>query len=382
MKIRVAYVIGSLDLGGAERQLLGVASRLDRERFEPRIYCLSHLGAQAGGARLAGVPVSALGLGPLPLARWVHWVVGLRRLFRSERPDLVHAFMFPSYSLAALAAAGAKLVLVAGVRSVGVGREGRWPFSMLDRAGLERAAGVFVNAQAVRAALCRRHPGVSSKVDVLPNGIDPCEYRASDRGAIRSELGFPPDARVVLMVANFHAYKGHTDALQAIGRLRKRVPTVVLVLAGSGPQETRLRRVAGALGLEKAVLFLGERLDVPRLLGAADVVLLASREEGMPNAVLEALAAARPVVATRAGGVPELLSEGVTGLLVEPGDIAGMVDALERVLTDAPLSRRLSEAGPALIADRFPWARTVHAHQELYSFLCESASALRARHPA
>jgi glycosyltransferase involved in cell wall biosynthesis len=91
----------------------------------------------------------------------------------------------------------------------------------------------------------------------------------------------------------------------------------------------------------------------------------------MPNAILEALAAGRPVVATRTGGVPELLTQGVTGVVVEPGDVAGMADALERVLTDSVLVQRLCEAGPALIAERFPWARTVEGHEQLYSSLAQ-----------
>jgi len=258
------------------------------------------------------------------------------------------------------------------VRSVGVGREGRWPFSMLESAGLERAAAVVVNAQAVWESLARRQPGLDpEKVRVLPNGVEPSAFRVSDRAALRSQLGLPLDGPVVLMVANLLGYKGHTDAIQALGRLRKRIPSAHLALAGAGPEESRLRLVASALRLEEAVLFLGLRTDVPQLLAAADAVLLASREEGMPNAILEALAAGRPVVATRTGGVPELLTQGVTGVVVEPGDVAGMADALERVLTDSVLVQRLCEAGPALIAERFPWARTVEGHEQLYSSLAQ-----------
>jgi glycosyltransferase involved in cell wall biosynthesis len=282
---------------------------------------------------------------------------------------VVHAFLFPSYVLAAFAAGAHPIALVAGVRSIGVGREGRWPFSWLDSLGLKSAASVVVNAEAVREALCRRHPEVRPKVDVLANGIDPGGFRSPDRDRVRAELGLPGDAPFVLTVANLLGYKRHQDSVQAIARLRQRLPMVVLGLAGEGPLESQLRSLVAEMGLEKAVLFLGRRLDVPRLLAAADVVLLASKEEGMPNALLEAMAAGRPVVAARAGGVPELVSQGATGLMVEPGDVEGIALALERVLTDEALSRRLREAGPKLIAERFPWAKTVDAHEQLYASL-------------
>ena len=129
------FVIGSLELGGSERQLVGLAARLDRERFETRIYCLSHPGSLADSARDAGIEVESLGVGPVPLWKWGRWTLALRRRFRESRSDIVHAFLFPSYALAAVAAAGLPTSVVAGIRSVGVAREGQWPFSLLDALG-------------------------------------------------------------------------------------------------------------------------------------------------------------------------------------------------------------------------------------------------------
>lgn len=371
-KISVGYVIGSLDTGGAELQLLQLASRLDRRRFEPRIVCLSHIGSQAGAAQEAGIPVSCLGVGPVPQLKWGRWTWRLRRLFSATRLDVVQAVLFPSYALAAFAAAGLETRVVAGVRSVGLGREGRWPFSALDRAGLRRADRVVVNAEAVRTSLADRYPAVAAKALVIGNGVELglCPTHGDCEG-LRGEMGVPATAFLVLMVANLIGYKGHEDAIRAMALLGQRPPEIVLALAGAGPLESRLRSLVAELGLGRSVLFLGQRPDVPRLLAAADAALLASREEGLPNAVLEAMAAARPIVATAVGGVPELISHEATGLLVSHGDAEGIAQGLRRLASEVGLARRLGEAGRARVATNFTWERAVRRHEELYSSLCE-----------
>lgn len=373
-RIRVGYVIGSLELGGSERQLLELASRLDRTRFEPSIFCLSRDGAQAEAARRAGVPVTSFGVGPVRYLKWARWTRRLRRLCLERPLDIVHAYLFPSYGLAALAARGTPARLVAGVRAVGVAREAQWPFSLLDSAGLARARRIVVNAEAVRAALATRRPEVVDRIMVIYNGIDLQPYAAdADREAARARLGLESSAFVALMVANLIDYKGHEEAIRALGLLRRRVGRAVLALAGAGPQEPRLRSLAREMGLEEAVLFLGRRDDVPALLCAADVVLLASWHEGLPNAVMEAMAAARPVVSTDVGGVGELVTHGVTGLLVPPSAPAAIEAALFEVASDPALAGRLGQSGRARVAQAFSWAAAVRAHEEMYASLCERA---------
>src|SRR5262249_24219373 len=156
-KLRVDYVIGSLDSGGSERQLLELAIRLDRSRFETSICCLAREGALAERVRRAGVPVDAVGRGAGRYSKRLPWIAALRRRFRETKPDVVHAFLFPSYALAAFAAARPSTAVVAGIRSATAGSEGRWPFSWFEQAALARVDRVVVNAEAVRAALLRRN---------------------------------------------------------------------------------------------------------------------------------------------------------------------------------------------------------------------------------
>jgi glycosyltransferase involved in cell wall biosynthesis len=300
--------------------------------------------------------------------KWFRWLHALRRVFRETEPDVVHAFLFPSYALTAFAAHPLGTRVVAGIRSAGAGPEGRWPFSWFEGAGLARTHRIVVNAEAVRAALQRRHSKLLTPTQTIPNGVDTARFAGGDRAATRAELGVPQDALLVLMVANLIPYKGHRDALQAFARLRAQAPRAVLALAGSGPEAEPLRSLAAELGLQRAVLLLGQRSDVPRLCGAADVALLASHVEGLPNAVLEASAAGLPVVATRAGGTAELVVDETTGLLVEPGDIQALGEALLR-MTDPRLAARLGAAGRARVLANFSWERTVRAHEELYASL-------------
>lgn len=373
-RIRVAYVIGSLDVGGTERQLVELAARLDRGSFEARICCLSHPGALAEPARARGVDVEALGVGAHPLWKWARWTRTLRR--RSFRgADVVHAFLFPSYALAACAAFGVGTPVVAGIRATYVEREGQWPFSLLDRFGVGQARAIVVNAEAVRSALVARRPAAAAKTVVIPNGVDVAPAPdASQRDGVRRELGLASTDFGVLMLANLIPYKGHQDALQALAALAQRLPDAVLVLAGAGSHEDALRALAVRLGLgPDRVRFLGRRDDVPRLLQACDVLLLASHHEGLPNALMEAMAAGRPVVATRVGGVPELVSHGVTGLLVEPARPEGIERALLELATDPALRDRLAAAGRAAVA-KFAWSETVAAHQRLYASLVEAGA--------
>ena len=165
---------------------------------------------------------------------------------------------------------------------------------------------------------------------------------------MRAELGIPEHAPVVGNVANFKAAKDHPTLLQAAARVRERVPEVRFLLIGQGPLEPETRRLAADLGLDGTVVFTGFRTDAHRLLAALDVFTLSSTYEGLPIALIEAMALGRPAVVTRVGGVPEVLHDGAQGLLVPPRDPAALADGLLRLLGDpgpaGPDGRR--RAGP------------------------------------
>lgn len=370
-RIRLCLVVASLDRGGAESQVVELARRLDPGRFAVSVALLTHRGAMfdevcATGLRVALVQPDT----PSPWT-WVNWLRGLIVRFREERPHVVHGFLFPTYALAALAAAKVGGIATAsGVRSLGLGIEQRFPYSFVERIGHRLTAAIVGNSEAVRRAAVARDRGVARRFRVIHNGVDLAKYASrADRAATRHELGLADGELAVLMVANLISYKGHRDALHAFLAARRQVPGLRLVLAGAGPEEAALRALAAELGIASEVRFLGARTDVPRLMSAADFFLMASHEEGFPNAVLEAMASGLPIVATDVGGVREQFGDATCGLLVAARAPAAMAQAIVRLARDAELCQALGATARRRAAAEFGWDVAVARHSALYEEL-------------
>jgi glycosyltransferase involved in cell wall biosynthesis len=206
-------------------------------------------------------------------------------------------------------------------------------------------------------------------VETLYHGIDPgtaAEWGSSD--GVREELGIPDDAPVVGTVANFRALKGHEYLLQAAGRIREAIPEARFVLVGRGPLEDRVRRQAEEMGLNGTVVFAGFRTDVPRVAASFDVFALPSLYEGLSIALLEVMALGKPVVVTNVGGSPEVVSDGVDGLLVPPRDPEALARRILSVLRDAALRQRLGESARRRAAD-FDIRHAVRRTEQVYGEL-------------
>lgn len=393
---RVCLLIGQLGLGGTEKQVTLLALGLHARGIRTSVLVLFDGGPHEVTLRRAGVPVIHLG-GPYRFAgrqrlrdvsgagspwamlRWAGGMTGaavdyLRRVvklmsvLRRERPDVLHAFLFPSYVVAAPVTRLARVpVLVAGRRSLsdGSGVRGHPAVLAVSRAATHLTDLVVANADVVAEDALRVEHIPESKIVTIYNGIEPAAFDPVVPAALDA------DAPVVLCVANLIAYKGHRYLLQAAARLRERNIEHVLVFAGDGPERGGLQKLAADLGVD--VLFLGRRTDVPNLLARADVVTLPSLTEGMSNAVMEAMAAGKPVVATDVGGNSELLRE--RGVLVPPADAQALADGLARVLTDPGLARRTG-------AEAQQWSRRnlhvdtmIDKHVDFYTHLMESRCA-------
>ena len=211
-----------------------------------------------------------------------------------------------------------------------------------------------------------RRPGIglrARKIRVIPNGVD------VDRFARVEESPASGARPVVLTVANFQPGKGHDVLIEAAARVLGRFPSAEFWLVGDGPERARIESRARAAGIEASVRFLGGRDDIPDLLAAATIVAVPSDLEGFGIAAVEALAASRPVVATTAGGLAEILEHDRTALLVPPGDPEPLARAIESLLTDQPRRRAMGERARAVALERFglrPWIRRI---EDLYEEL-------------
>lgn len=363
-RARVLWVTKGLGRGGAERLVVGLASRLDPTAYSLEVaYALAHKDALVPELDALGVKVHDLGARPA-----MAWPLRLHRLLRDGRFDLVHTH-------APLPATAVRLLLRRGRRPALVHTEHnlwsryRWPTHWANRLTYGRNDAVIAVSDGVAASVAAARPAV----EVVIHGIDETTVRRGPaaRQHGRSLLGLPEDALVVGTVGNFTPKKDQSLLLQATERLRARHPRLRVVLVGSGPLEDRLRAEVVARRLGDAVVFAGSRGDVPEVLPAFDAFALTSTHEGLPIALLEAMAAGVPPVASAVGGVPEVVSDGHDGLLVPSGDVAGVTAALDRLLADPELRARLG-ASAASTAGRYDLAPVVARTQAIYEKLLSS----------
>ena len=337
-RLRVLTLVDHLiPWGGAERLAMTVALRLDPARFD-RVLCASRSADPALVSQLEEGGVEVLSLERRSRAtvwQWAPLLVELRR----RRVDVVHAHMFHSNVWGTVFGRLASVPVV-------VAHEHTWSFQgeplrrLLDRRLVARGADVFL---AVSSEDRRRMIAVEgidpAAIRIVLNGI-PAPRRGS--GDVRRELGIPAEAPVIGTVSVLRKQKALDILLHAGATLLSEFPALRILVAGVGPEEERLRSLAAELGLESAVTMLGLRSDVPDVLAALDVFVSSSDFEGTPLALIEAMAAGRPIVATRVGGVPDLIDEGVHGLLVEPRDAEALARVVAELLRDP---KRRAELG-------------------------------------
>jgi glycosyltransferase involved in cell wall biosynthesis len=228
----------------------------------------------------------------------------------------------------------------------------------------------------VRDELVRFGVAPAAKFAVVRLGIE-LEPRVAcdeDQAAIRARIGVSPDRFVVGWFGRMTAVKRTDDLLDALTALRERGVDALLLLVGDGADRERLERLAHGRGLAKSVLFLGYQEDVARWYAACDAIVLTSASEGTPVTLIEALAARRPVVATRVGGVEDVVQDGVTGHLVRPGDTHALAERLALLAADPELRRRMGEAGRAQVLQRYAVERLVDDVDRLYRSLLAAAS--------
>ena len=376
--IRIVYLVVGLEIGGTERQVTDLVLALDRTRFEPRVCCLVTGGPLELLLRERDVPVDVVGL-PRPRS-FVHglgstpglaW--GLTRLWRvlaRERPDIAHGFLYWSYTLGACVARAARVpVVLASRRSLGHPRTSQRGYRTLTRLGNLATDLVIANSEAVRRHALHADGVDPERVVIIPNGVDLQRFGGRPDPSLRASLGLDAGTPIVGVTANLLDYKGHGYFLEAWRNLRSAYPKAQAILMGDGPLREELEGRIRALDLGGSVRLLGSRPDVPALLTLVDLVVHPSLEEGFPNAVLEAMAAGKPVVATSVGGTPEAVVHGETGLLVPARHSGALAEAMIRVLTCPAEARALGEAGRRRVAERFGLAAMVQRHEALYERL-------------
>jgi glycosyltransferase involved in cell wall biosynthesis len=370
-RIRVLWLTKGLGPGGAERLLLSFAANADQDRFDLRAAYLlpwkDHLVTEL--AQL-GVPASCLDGGRPGDPRWAS---RLRALVRDAGIQVVHVH---SPLVAALARPTLRS-LPGRRRPALVGTEHnlwsshhpvtRWA----NRLTLPLEDVTLAVSEEVRASM---HPRLAGRTEVVVQGVDVegIAARRGERDSARAELGIGPDEVLVATVANLRGNKDYPTMLAAARRLADTGIPIRFVSVGQGPLAQELETTREQLGLGDRFRFLGYRDDPVRVLVAADVFCLSSRFEGLPIALLEAMAAGLPVVATTVGGIPTVVTDGQEGRLVPPGDPGALANAVAE-LADRESRSRLAKAATARVRS-FGIDRAVQRQQELYEQLADRRS--------
>ncbi|MFG0334895.1 MAG: glycosyltransferase [Maioricimonas sp. JB049] len=365
--VPIGFCITGLDPGGAERALVQLAGRLDRNRWQPIVYCLSRRGRLADDLEARDIPVRCLNASS---SRDLNVIGRLRNRLRDDRPQILQTFLFHANLAGRLAAwrAGVPIV-VSGIRVAE--REKRWHL-LLERI-TRRLVTHHVCVSRRVATFATHHMRLDPKrVSVIPNGVDFDRFASASPGDL-GELGIPADARVFVSVGRLHPQKGYDLLIEAIEPLLEQSPDQHLLILGEGPSRPDLERQIREAGLERQVHLPGYRDDVPSMLAAADAFVLVSRWEGMPNAVLEAMAAGLPVLATDVEGIDELLTDGQTGIVCKPKSVHELRHGLERLMTVAEAGGGMGECAQARVAREFAVEAVVRMYDELYVRLLADA---------
>jgi len=366
-RLRVLYTVNRMDVGGSQTHLVQVLRLLDRRRFEPMLCCLTGKGALLDTARETGATVVSAGLGGLKTPAALSAVMRLARFMRRERVDIVHNYLLRANVVGTVAARLARVPIVLTSKR-----------GCHERRGLELAGArlsnrladcVTTNAQAVRSFVHDNERCPLEKMVVIPSGIDTDRFAPLPAGDFKARLGLAPDRPVVGIVTRMRVRKGVEEFLRAMAIVRTRVPTACAVVVGEVALDEELVPLVRELGLEPHLHLLGPRSDMPDVLSAFDVFVLSSHDEGMSNAILEAMAMQRPVVATEVGGTGEVIRDGQTGRLVPAKDPEPLARAIAELLEAPREAAAMGARGREAVVERFSARTMVRQMEDLYAHL-------------
>lgn len=359
----IVHMIDELPRDGAEMLLVDLM-RLRIPGYRYAIVCLIKGGPLEQEFERLGVPVVIFGRkGKFDLGLVFRVASWLKR----EKAAVVHTHLFTADTYGRLAArlAGVPAVFSTVHNIVnpwkGAGRK------LIDRLFARLSTAVVGCSEEVTQTLATRDGIPQRKLVSIPNGIDLQKFSSFSGAGVRAEFELPEDRLLIGIVGRLHEQKAHGDLFHALTQLPQvRDGTLNCLVVGTGGLQDTLKQQVKDLGLQNCVIFTGMRTDVPRLVAAMDVFVMSSHWEGLPIALLEAMASSKAVLCTRVGGIPDVVVDGDNGLLVDARDVPEFARRLENLLHDAALRRRLGERARETVIARFDVSRTAEAYNRLH----------------
>lgn len=378
--IKIVYILGTLEIGGTERQFIELVQGLDRQRFHISVLSFECVGPLRTIIEATNIPFTCLDFSGLQGKFHLITYRQLYHLFRDmvhylkrEHPQIVQTYLFWTNVYGSIAAK------LAGVPVIVTGRRGimETSYKTFHRQWLQNLSNVYAtailtNSHVVKQECLQRDIAVSEeKIQVIHNGIRSELYCQSfEQTAKRQELSIPAKSAVIGMIATIHPNKRHEDMLRAIPLIKQWHPQTVFVFVGrDGGALESLEKLASKLGVQASVRFVGERRDIPEILAVFDILVLLSEGEGLSNALLEGMAAGKPIVATDVAGNPEVVIHERTGLLIPSHQPNRLADAIVRLLDNPDLRTQFGSAGRDRVQTHFRVERMVSQTESLYQYL-------------
>ncbi|MES2523932.1 MAG: glycosyltransferase [Gemmatimonadota bacterium] len=347
--------------GGTELNAVRTVEALDRSQVTPIVLTLNAQGGMAERYTRMHVPVVQFSITSLVAPANIAALARVRRFLRDQRIDVLHAHdLYSNFFFTCAARLAGVPVVVASKRWV---RQAHAKHTVTDAIGFRMADWVLTNSEAVAESAQRTERVPRERIWVVPNFVEQALFERSSESERRARLaawGVPAGRRVIGIVARLRPEKDHVTLLRAFEIIAGALPDVDLVIVGDGPEDAPLREIARAMRLESRVHFAGAQPNRPAPQELFDVAVLCSLHEGFPNAVVEAMACATPVVATAVGGVVDVIEDGVHGLLVAPQNPVSLAEALRRMLVTPELARQLAQGGQARAAALFGETAVMH----------------------
>lgn len=359
--MRILQVVPTSGAGGAEQIVLSLAKSLKENGSDVAV-------ASPGSDPYLFQKLKESDIKAFPLAtqdrKWQ--IFEIAKVIKTFRPDIIHSHMFDANLPSTLASLISRKPIILTIHSTVYELE-TWKRKLIN-ALLSRCVSQVV-AVSKAVALKLNSAGVpANKIICIYNGVDVSQFMGDSKNKFRQELCIPDDSRLMGMVANLRPAKDHEMAIKAAAMVIKKVPKTHFMMVGDGVDKTAqaLMRLREYLGVSRNVHFLGFREDIPNVLKSLDLFVLASKVEGLPVSIIEAMAAGLPVVASNVGGIAELIEEGITGFLVPPGDYNRLAEKIKVILQNPTLAKSMGIEGRKKILNNFSLEAMKNAYYSLY----------------
>lgn len=360
-KITILYVINQLGIGGAERQLINLAQNIDDKKFQPIICSLS------ANVKLAEELNPKVILEVIPevsdpdLTRF--WKIS--KLITKYQPAIIHSYLFVANMWTRLVGLTNNIPVIISERNSNENKA-IW-MRVIDRLLAPYARCLIANSESGANLAIKRQEISTDRVYIIHNGIDLTPFNhLKNKEMARKIYGLRVDQPVIGIIGKLYPQKDHDTFFKAISILVERWPNLITLCVGDGPRKEELKSLAEKLKLRNNVIFLGNRLDIPDIMAAVDIIVSSSAWEGMPNVILEAMAASKPVVATSVGGVPEIIEDGKTGYLTPPNSPTLLATSISKLLLNPYLRQIVGRDGRQFVEKQFSIEKMVKDTEKIY----------------